>query len=121
LLLALLYSFGAHGIMTLNDFKSIEGDRAVGIRSLPAMLGEAAAAKLACLVMILPQLLVILLMLAWHHPVAGLIVTGLVSAQILLMVDLLDQPRERAIWYNATGTSLYVIGMLACAFALGGA
>jgi chlorophyll synthase len=121
LFLALLYSFGAHGIMTLNDFKSVEGDRAVGIRSLPAMLGEAAAAKLACVVMILPQLLVILLMLGSHHPVAGLAVTGLVSAQILLMVDLLDEPRGRAIWYNATGTSLYVIGMLVCAFALGGA
>jgi chlorophyll synthase len=120
LALALLYSFGAHGIMTLNDFKSIEGDRAVGIRSLPAMLGEAAAAKLACVVMILPQLAVILLMLGSDHPVAGLAVTGLVAAQILLMVDLLDEPRGRAIWYNATGTSLYVIGMLVCAFALGG-
>ena len=54
LALALLNSFGAHGIMTLNDFKSVEGDRAVGIRSLPAMLGEAAAAKLACVIMILP-------------------------------------------------------------------
>jgi len=121
LILALLYSFGAHGIMTLNDFKSVEGDRAVGIRSLPAMLGAAAAAKLACVVMILPQLAVIFLMLLSHHPVAGLVVTGLVAMQIFLMVDLLDEPRERAIWYNATGTSLYVIGMLACAFALGGA
>ena len=27
----LLYSIGAHGIMTLNDFKSIEGDRHMGI------------------------------------------------------------------------------------------
>jgi chlorophyll synthase len=121
LILALLYSFGAHGIMTLNDFKSVEGDRAVGIRSLPAMLGEVAAAKLACVVMILPQLAVILVMLFSHHPVACLAVTALVSAQILLMVDLLDEPRERAIWYNATGTSLYVTGMLVCAFALGGA
>jgi chlorophyll synthase len=120
LILAFLYSFGAHGIMTLNDFKSVEGDRAVGIRSLPAMLGEAAAAKLACLVMILPQLAVIFLMLYSRHPVAGLAVTGLLCAQILLMVDLLDEPRRRAIWYNATGTSLYVIGMLVCAFALGG-
>ena len=33
--LALLYSVSAHGIMTLNDFKSIEGDRQMGIRSLP--------------------------------------------------------------------------------------
>jgi chlorophyll synthase len=119
--LALLYSFGAHGIMTLNDFKSVAGDRASGIRSLPAMLGEVAAAKLACLVMILPQFVVIGLMIAAHHPIAALVVTGLAAAQILLMVDLLDEPRERAIWYNATGTSLYVTGMLACAIALGSA
>jgi chlorophyll synthase len=121
LALALLYSFGAHGIMTLNDFKSVAGDRASGIRSLPAMLGEVAAAKLACLVMILPQFVVIGLMIAAHHPIAALVVTGLAAAQILLMVDLLDEPRERAIWYNATGTSLYVTGMLACAIALGSA
>jgi chlorophyll synthase len=34
------------------------------------------------------------------------------------MLRLLAQPRERAPWYNATGTSLYVIGMLVAAFAL---
>jgi chlorophyll synthase len=71
--------------------------------------------------MILPQFVVIGLMIAAHHPIAALVVTGLAAAQILLMVDLLDEPRERAIWYNATGTSLYVTGMLACAIALGSA
>jgi chlorophyll synthase len=121
LVIALLYSLGAHGIMTLNDFKSVEGDRAVGIRSLPAMLGEANAALLACVVMIVPQLVVIGVMLTAHHHVTGVVVTGLVCAQLFLMVELLETPRERAIWYNATGTTLYVIGMLVCAFALGGA
>ena len=38
--LALLYSAGAHGIMTLNDFKAIEGDRRMGVASLPVQLGE---------------------------------------------------------------------------------
>ena len=33
-LIALLYSVGAHGIMTLNDFKSVEGDKRMGINSL---------------------------------------------------------------------------------------
>src|SRR5690349_8884999 len=46
--LALLYSIGAHGIMTLNDFKSIRGDRRLGIRSLPAQLGPLGAARVAC-------------------------------------------------------------------------
>ena len=30
-LIALLYCVGAHGIMTLNDFKALEGDRATGV------------------------------------------------------------------------------------------
>ncbi len=121
LVIALLYSLGAHGIMTLNDFKSVEGDRAVGIRSLPAMLGEATAATLACFVMILPQLAVIFIMLFTHHRITGVVVTGLVVIQMFLMIELLDRPRDRAIWYNATGTTLYVTGMLVCAFALGSA
>lgn len=39
LLLAGLYSFGAWGIMVLNDFKAVEGDRLMGVKSLPAELG----------------------------------------------------------------------------------
>ena len=54
--LAALYSVGAHGIMTLNDFKSVEGDRRMGIDSLPVLLGVDRAARVACLVMALPQL-----------------------------------------------------------------
>ncbi len=118
LLLAALYSFGAHGIMTLNDFKSVEGDRATGIRSLPAMLGAARAANLACVVMILPQLVVIFLLLLNQHRLAGVAVTALVVTQMFLMVEFLDKPKERAIWYNSTGTTLYVAGMLICAFAV---
>jgi chlorophyll synthase len=118
LLIALLYSLGAHGIMTLNDFKSIEGDRAVGIKSLPAMLGAENAGVVACVVMILPQLAVFGEMFLWHHVFAGAAVGALTVAQLFLMNWLLEKPRERAPMYNATGTTLYVIGMLICAFAL---
>jgi chlorophyll synthase len=118
LLLCLLYSIGAHGIMTLNDFKSVEGDRALGVRSLPAQLGIPAAARLACWVMAVPQVVVIALLLAWGAFVAAGIVAALLLAQGLLMRRLLASPRERAPWYNATGTTLYVLGMLACAFAV---
>ena len=51
---AVLYSLSAHGIMTLNDFKAIEGDRRMGVRSLPVQLGVDRAARLACWVMIVP-------------------------------------------------------------------
>jgi chlorophyll synthase len=47
LLLAGLYSLGAHGIMTINDFKSIDGDRMMGIKSIPARMGADWAAMSA--------------------------------------------------------------------------
>jgi len=119
-LLAGLYSFGAHGIMTLNDFKSVEGDRRMGIASLPAQLGVGTAARVACLVMAAPQVVVIGLLLDWGRSWHGLAVAGLLLAQGLLMARLLQAPFERAPWYNATGTTLYVIGMLVSAFAIGG-
>ena len=117
-LIALLYSLGAHGIMTLNDFKSVEGDRQMGLASLPAQLGVDAAARLACAVMALPQLLVIVLLLGWDFRLPALIVTFLLAGQTLLMPRLLRDPQRFAAWYNATGTTLFVLGMMASAFAL---
>lgn len=118
LVMAGLYSLGAHGIMTLNDFKSIEGDRQTGIASLPVQLGAERAARLACVVMALPQVAVVGLLLAWGFPWHAAVVAALLAAQVALMAKLLRDPRRLAPWYNATGTSLYVFGMLAAAFAL---
>jgi chlorophyll/bacteriochlorophyll a synthase len=118
LMLAALYSAGAHGIMTLNDFKSEAGDRQMGIRSLPVRLGPANAARVACAVMIAPQGFVVVLLFGWRRPIEAGIVALLLVVQLALMARLLRSPRELAPWYNATGTSLYVIGMLVSAFAL---
>lgn len=118
LTLALLYSFGAHGIMTLNDFKSVEGDRQWNIASLPVQLGVDRAARLACIVMALPQMIVIGLIYYWGQSFHALAIAVLLLAQFLLMQKLLRNPHQRAAWYNATGTSLYVLGMLIAAFAL---
>ncbi|MBY0257931.1 chlorophyll synthase ChlG [Methylobacterium sp.] len=118
LLVALLYSIGAHGIMTLNDFKSVEGDTRTGIRSLPVQLGTLGAARLACLVMALPQVAVILALFAWQRPWHGALIGALLVGQFVLMRRLLAEPRGRAAWYNGTGTTLYVLGMLVAAFAL---
>jgi chlorophyll/bacteriochlorophyll a synthase len=116
--LALLYSVGAHGIMTLNDFKAIEGDRQMGVRSLPVTLGVDGAARLACAVMAVPQVVVIALLLSWGTWVYALGVGALLAAQGLAMVRLLRDPAGQTPWYNATGTSLYVLGMLLSAFAV---
>ena len=115
---ALLYSAGAHGIMTLNDFKSIEGDRKMGIRSLPAQLGPERAAKLACITMALAQAVVILLLSVWGRPLHAACVAISLVVQLALMRKLLQRPRDLAPWYNGTGVTLYVLGMLIAAFAL---
>jgi len=118
LALALLYSIGAHGIMTLNDFKSVEGDRQTGLASLPATLGVDRAARLACAIMAVPQIVVIALLLGWGFPIHALIVGVLLLGQAACMVRMLSNPLRFAAWYNATGTTMYVSGMLASAFAL---
>jgi chlorophyll synthase len=120
LLVALLYSVGAHGIMTLNDFKSVEGDLTMGIRSLPAQLGRERAAWVACVFMLLPQLVVIGLLIDWQLLPSAAAVAGVVVAQILAMKKLLTDPKLLAPWYNATGVSLYVLGMMGTAIGLGG-
>jgi chlorophyll synthase len=120
IMLALLYSLGAHGIMTLNDFKAIDGDRVMGVRSLPVQLGPRTAARLACAVMLLPQFLVIGLLFAWQRPFAGAVVTALAVAQAALMWRFLRDPVGRATWYSGFGVTLYVLGMLASAIAVRG-
>jgi chlorophyll/bacteriochlorophyll a synthase len=120
LTILLLYSLGAHGIMTLNDFKAVEGDRATGLRSLPVTMGVRGAAIFACAVMALAQLAVIAL-LAWQGFALSASIVGLfVAIQIALMIRLVGNPAKLAPWYNATGVSLYVFGMLAAALGLGG-
>lgn len=119
--LATLYSVGAHGIMTLNDFKAVEGDTRMGVRSLPVQLGVPLAAKVACIVMAVPQVIVVGLLVMWGAPWYGAAVAALVVVQLGLMARFLTDPKKFAPWYNATGTSLYVIGMLIAAIAIRGA
>ncbi len=116
--LALLYSIGAHGIMTLNDFKAIDGDKAMGVRSLPVQLGPDRAARVACIVMAAPQAVVILGLVAAGKSAYAALVGLSLFVQIILMRRLLDNPRANAPWYNATGVLLFVLGMLAAAFAV---
>lgn len=119
-IVAALYSTGAHGIMTLNDFKSIEGDRHMGLGSLPVRLGAERAGIVACVFMAVPQVVVVGLLLHWGAPIAAAVVGTLLAAQIALMTKLLADPKGRAPWYNGTGVTLFVLGMMVTAVALRG-
>ncbi|MDB2573892.1 chlorophyll synthase ChlG [Planktomarina temperata] len=120
ILLAGLYASGAHGIMTLNDFKATEGDRQLGINSLPVTLGSDRAARLACWIMGVPQGIIIALLIFWDRPVFAGIIAALLAAQFWAMRVMLTDPKARAPWYNATGVSMYVSGMMISAIALRG-
>ncbi len=120
LLVALLYGIGAHGIMTLNDFKALKGDLQTGVRSLPVTLGPHRAARVACAVMALPQAVVIALLALWDRPWHALAIAALLAAQALAMRVMLRDPKEKAPWYNGTGVLLYITGMMVAAFALRG-
>ena len=120
LLLALSYSVGTHGIMTLNDFKAVEGDRQMGVRSLPVQLGVQNAARVACVIMIASQAVVVALLLYWGKPVHAGAIVGLMLAQLLMMRRFLVSVTERALWYSGFGVPLFVGGMMVSAFALRG-
>lgn len=113
-----LYSLGAWGIMTLNDFKAVEGDKVMGVRSLPVTLGVERAAQLACIVMAVPQAVVAVLLARWGNDYAALAVVISLGLQLACMLRLVEDPRGRAPWYNGTGVTLYVLGMLAAAIGL---
>ena len=118
MVLALLYGIGAHGIMTLNDFKSIAGDRQMGVRSLPVQLGATRAAGLACWTMALPQAVVMGLLFSWGAAGHAIAVLLLLVAQAVMMRWFVQQPIERALFYSGFGVPIYVCGMMVSAFAL---
>ncbi|MEL6807188.1 MAG: chlorophyll synthase ChlG [Pseudomonadota bacterium] len=120
LVVALLYGIGAHGIMTLNDFKALEGDRQMGVNSLPVTLGPRRAAQVACWVMAVPQVAVIALLFLWDRPLYAAGVAGVLAVQFWAMTVMFKDPRAKAPWYNGTGVLLYVSGMMIAAFALRG-
>ena len=120
LVVALLYGLGAHGIMTLNDFKALEGDRQMGVNSLPVARGPRRAAQVACAVMAAPQIVVIALLALWDRPQHAAGVALVLLLQFWAMRIMFRDPKAKAPWYNGTGVLLYVSGMMVAAFALRG-
>ena len=119
-IVAILYGVGAHGIMTLNDFKALEGDRQTGVNSLPVTLGPETAAKVACAVMALPQAAVVGLLASWGKPLHAMAIAALLVLQFWAMRIMLRDPKAKAPWYNGTGVLLYISGMMFAAVALRG-
>jgi chlorophyll/bacteriochlorophyll a synthase len=116
--IALLYGFGAHGILTLNDFKAIKGDTELGVRSLPVRLGPVGAAWWTASSMLGAQALVAALLLHWDAGLQAAIVLAVMAGQAALLAPFIKRPVERALGVSAFGVALYVTGMMAAATAL---
>lgn len=113
--LAGMFSFGTIGIMAINDFKSMEGDRQIGIRTLPVMYGAWGGAWLVVLIMATAQLYVVMLMAVWGHLLTAGLIALFVAAQIPLQRKFLKDPIPNAIKYSASSSGLFVLGMIIAA------
>lgn len=118
ILLAVLFSLSAHGIMTLNDFKAIEGDKKMGIRSLPVQLGPKNAALVACLIMLVPQFIVLAYLFSLDLVSYATIFLLLLIGQVLMMIYFCQKPIERALLYSGFGVPIFVSGMMVAAFGI---
>lgn len=120
LLLAALYSLGAHGIMTINDFKSIDGDRQMGIKSIPAQMGADWAAMSAVITINVALLAATIYMYWTGHVYTAAAMLVLSIAQIPMQRKFLamSDPRARAVYYNASGVMVFVWCMMVSAVGL---
>jgi len=118
IVLAVLFSLGAHGLMTLNDFKSYEGDKRLGLRSLPVMLGLDGALRAAFTFIDLFQALAVGYVLYHRMWLAGGIMFVLFLVQLPMQRKLATDPKGLAPWYCASAIPPFVWGMLASALAI---
>ena len=116
--IALLYGIGAHGILTINDFKALEGDRKLGVASIPVQLGPHRAALLCVATMQLAQLSVVGILLSLNLFWSALTIIALLAAQAVVAWRFVKDPVQHAIWYSAIGVGLYVLGMMISAVGL---
>ena len=107
-----LYALGAHGIMTMNDFKATKGDKLLGINSLPVILGRKPATLVACLIMLFPQLIVMSLFYFWGSLILAITLAVCVLLQSFSMIFLIRDPEKNTPFFNMTGVLLYIAGMM---------
>lgn len=118
IVLTLLYSIAGLGIAIVNDFKSIEGDRALGLQSLPVAFG-AETAKWICVGAIdITQLSVAGYLLGAGKPLYALALLGLIIPQVVFQFQyFLKDPVKYDVKYQASAQPFLVLGLLVTALA----
>jgi len=118
--LTLFYSLAGLGIAVVNDFKSVQGDSQLGLKSLPVMFGVGTAAWI-CVVMIdLFQAGVAGYLISIHQNLYAAILLLLIIPQITFQdMYFLRDPLKNDVKYQASAQPFLVLGMLVAGLALG--
>ncbi|XP_058208596.1 chlorophyll synthase, chloroplastic-like isoform X3 [Rhododendron vialii] len=118
IVLTLLYSIAGLGIGIVNDFKSVEGDRALGLQSIPVAFG-AETAKWICVGAIdITQISVASYLLGASKPYYALALLGLILPQVFFQFKyFLKDPVKYDVKYQASAQPFMVLGLLVTALA----
>ena len=118
--LTLFYSLAGLGIAVVNDFKSVEGDRQMGLKSLPVMFGVTTAAWICVVAIDLFQGGVAAYLMAIHQNLYAVLLVLLIIPQITFQdMYFLRNPLENDVKYQASAQPFLVLGMLVTGLALG--
>jgi chlorophyll synthase len=119
-MLTLFYSLAGLGIAIVNDFKSVEGDRQLGLKSLPVMFGVSTAAWICVLMIDIFQSGIAAYLIAVHQNLYALLLILLIIPQITFQdMYFLRNPLENDVKYQASAQPFLVLGMLVTGLALG--
>jgi len=120
IVLTLIYSMAGLGIAVVNDFKAVEGDRQLGLKSLPVMFGVQTAAWICVLMIDIFQGSMAAYLIAIHKNLYAVLLILLIIPQITFQdMYFLRNPLENDVKYQASAQPFLVLGMLVMAIALG--
>jgi chlorophyll synthase len=117
----MLYSLAGLGIAVVNDFKSIEGDRAMGLNSLPVAFGVDTAKWICVSTIDVTQLAVAAyLYFGLHQDTYAAVLMGLILPQIFFQFKFfLADPIANDVKYQAAAQPFLVFGLLTTGLAIG--
>jgi len=119
-LLTLAYSLAGLGIAVINDFKSVEGDKALGLQSLPVAFGIKNASFISAGMIDIFQLAMVIVLISIGQHLASVILVLLIIPQITFQdIWLLRDPLKFDVKYQASAQPFLILGMLVTALAIG--
>ncbi len=119
-LLTLAYSLAGLGIAVINDFKSVEGDKELGLKSLPVAFGIKNASLISAGMIDIFQLAMVVVLITIGQHLASVLLVLLIIPQITFQdIWLLRNPLKFDVKYQASAQPFLILGMLVTALAIG--